>query len=174
MTSCLRYYILRTGGSSKNLKWPKYNRRSFEQDCRNFQNFGGDIGFNIWQKLAGSNPHVPICSDGPVEVIWERSFCFLSWHKNWAGRCWPPGYPGFRRSYIWLDKRYVCGVYGGNWVGIVVYHQNILVGFNKAVFDNFWSSLIIWMNNRWGSFKFGKTMCLEEKNEIKRQHKLNT
>jgi len=27
------------------------------------------IGFNIWQNLAGSNPHAPICSDGPVEVI---------------------------------------------------------------------------------------------------------
>jgi len=69
MTSCLRYYILRTGGSSKNLKGPKYNRRSFEQGCRNFEIFGGDIGFNIWQNLVGGNPHVPIFSDGPVEVI---------------------------------------------------------------------------------------------------------
>lgn len=154
MTSCWGNYIFRTGGSSKNLEGPKYNRRSFEQGCRNFENFVGD-------KVSSS--HVPICSDGPVEVIWGRSFCFLSWHKNLGGRCWPPGHPRFRRPCIWLDKRYIWCVYGGNWVGIVVDHQNILIGFNQAIFDNFWSSLIIWMNNRWGSFKFGKTMCLKEK-----------
>ena len=91
------------------MKGPKYNRRSFEQDCRNFQNFGGDIGFNIWQKLAGSNPHVPIY----VLMGQLRSFekeVFASYHGTKIGLAvvGPPVTPGSAGpTFDWTNGTFV-------------------------------------------------------------------
>ena len=104
MTSCLRYYILRTGGSSKNLKGPKYNRKSFEQGCRNFQNFGGDIG-KTWQGVIPTLLYVPM---GLLRSFEKEVFAPYHGTKIGVAVVGPPGTPGsVGPAFDWTNDTFV-------------------------------------------------------------------
>jgi len=108
MTSCLRYYILRTDGSSKNLKGPKYNKDHLSRAAGISKILVGtlaSISGKTWQGVIPTSLYVPM---GLLRSFEKEVFASYHGTKIGVAVVGPPGTPGSAGpAFDWTNGTFV-------------------------------------------------------------------